>query len=133
MKDATERLTLTRLCIRAGIYEAEVSVTARTTAPPEVVIIHQSLPLPDVTLTRDSAEGAWRLRVPIPPELLSEGVQSFLVKDEVTGDTLDAFAIVTGTPLEDDIRAEVMLLRDELDLLKRAFRRHCLETAEEGR
>lgn len=129
MKDATERLTLTRLSIRAGIYEAEVSSPGGTTAPPEVVIIHQSLPLPDITLTRDGTEGAWRLRAPIPPELLSDGVQSFLVKDEVTGDTLDAFAIVTGTPLEDDIRAEVALLREELDLLKRAFRRHVNETA----
>jgi hypothetical protein len=32
-------------------------------------------------------------------------------------------------PLEEDIRAEVSLLRAELDLLKRAFRRHCAETA----
>jgi hypothetical protein len=32
--------------------------------------------------------------------------------------------------MEDDLRAEVDLLRAELDMLKRAFRRHCLETAE---
>jgi hypothetical protein len=31
--------------------------------------------------------------------------------------------------MEDDLRAEVDLLRAELDMLKRAFRRHCLETA----
>jgi hypothetical protein len=30
--------------------------------------------------------------------------------------------------MEDDLRAEVDLLRAELDMLKRAFRRHCLET-----
>jgi hypothetical protein len=30
--------------------------------------------------------------------------------------------------LDEDIRAEVDLLRAELDLLKRAFRRHCSET-----
>ena len=28
----------------------------------------------------------------------------------------------------EDIRAELSLVRDELDLLKRAFRRHCVET-----
>jgi hypothetical protein len=39
-----------------------------------------------------------------------------------------AFAIVTGEPLDDDIRAELDLLRAELEMLKRAFRRHCLET-----
>lgn len=129
MTDATERLTLTRLRIHAGAYEAEVSGADGTTAAPEVVVLHQSLPLPGVTIARAGAGGGWLLRAPIPPELLSDGVQSFLVKDELTGDTLDAFAIVTGTPLEDDIRAEVALLREELDLLKRAFRRHVKETA----
>ncbi len=126
MTGATERLTLTRLRIHVGAYEAEVTGPDGTTAAPEVVVLHQSLPLPDVTLVRGG--GGWLLRAPIPPELLSDGVQSFLVKDELTGDTLDAFAIVTGTPLEDDIRAEVALLREELDLLKRAFRRHVNET-----
>ena len=37
--------------------------------------------------------------------------------------------MITGEPLGDDIRAEVELLRAELDMLKRAFRRHCLETS----
>ena len=36
-----------------------------------------------------------------------------LIGDEVTGP---------------DLRAEVDLLRAELDMLKRAFRRHCVET-----
>ena len=36
--------------------------------------------------------------------------------------------IVTGVAMEDDVRAEIDLLRAELDMLKRAFRRHCLET-----
>lgn len=129
----TERLELTRLGIRAGVYEALVTDPAGTADPPEVVLLHQSLPLPDVALSRAREGGGWHLHAPIPADLLSDGVQSFLVKDDVTGDTLDSFTIVTGTPLEDDIRAEVMLLRDELDLLKRAFRRHCLETVEEGR
>jgi hypothetical protein len=30
--------------------------------------------------------------------------------------------------LAEDIRAEMDLLRAELDLLKQAFRRHCVET-----
>jgi hypothetical protein len=35
---------------------------------------------------------------------------------------------MAGEVLSDDFRSEVSLLRAELDLLKRAFRRHCLET-----
>ena len=34
--------------------------------------------------------------------------------------------------LDDDIRAEVDLLRAELDMLKSAFRRHSVETAGDG-
>jgi hypothetical protein len=45
-----------------------------------------------------------------------------------TGETLAHFTIITGVPMEDDLRAEVDLLRAELDMLKRAFRRHCVET-----
>jgi hypothetical protein len=44
-------------------------------------------------------------------------------------ETLAHFTIITGVAMEDDMRAEVDLLRQELDMLKRAFRRHCLETA----
>jgi hypothetical protein len=41
---------------------------------------------------------------------------------------LGSFSITSGEPLEDDLRNEINLLREELDMLKRAFRRHCVET-----
>ena len=41
---------------------------------------------------------------------------------------LASFTVVMGQPLDEDIRAEMALLRAELDMLKRAFRRHCVET-----
>jgi hypothetical protein len=66
--------------------------------------------------------------VPIPAEALSEGVQTFLIREAASGDKLAHFTIITGVVMEDDIRAEMDLLRAELDMLKRAFRRHCLET-----
>ena len=72
--------------------------------------------------------GEWLVRVPVPVELLSEGVQTFLIRDAATGEKLQHFTIITGVAMEDDLRAEVDLLRAELDMLKRAFRRHCLET-----
>ncbi|MFN3294813.1 MAG: hypothetical protein ACK414_15415, partial [Gemmobacter sp.] len=72
--------------------------------------------------------GHWALRVPIPVQLLSEGVQTFVIRQSGSGATLGHFTIVTGADNADDLRAEVDLLRAELDMLKRAFRRHCLET-----
>jgi hypothetical protein len=41
---------------------------------------------------------------------------------------LGSFSIVAGDALAEDIRAELSLLRAELDMLKKGFRRHCLET-----
>ena len=63
-----------------------------------------------------------------PGRLLSDGVQTFLISDPDTGEKLASFAVLAGDALGDDIRAEMDLLRAELDMLKRAFRRHCVET-----
>lgn len=117
---------LTRGRIRAGLWEAELA--GQGDAPPAVEVWHLERKLDGVVVGERTAEGRWPVSVPIPGALLSEGVQTFLVKDAETGTQLGRFTIVTGEPLEDDIRAELDLLRAELDMLKKAFRRHCLET-----
>ena len=66
--------------------------------------------------------------MPIPAEVIADGVQTFLISDTTTGERIGDFALMSGDALSYDIRAEVTLLREELDMLKRAFRRHCLET-----
>jgi hypothetical protein len=55
--------------------------------------------------------------------------ENFIISDEKTGMTLNSFALLFGEVLAEDIRAEMGLLREELDLLKSAFRRHCVETS----
>ena len=123
MSDAT----LTKARIRAGIWEGILSGPA---TPPalEVTLLDQKLfgvqvqPLP-------GKPGDWTVKVPIPAEMLGDGVQTFLIRDSGRSETLAHFTIITGVAMEDDIRAEIDLLRAELDMLKRAFRRHCLETA----
>ena len=119
------RLTKTR--IRAGIWEGVLN--GSDTAPDlEVLLLEQVLPGVTVTAIPDRP-GNWAVRVPIPAEVLSDGVQTFLIRSKPTGETLAHFTIITGVAMEDDMRAEVDLLRAELDMLKRAFRRHCVETA----
>jgi hypothetical protein len=119
------RLTKTR--IRAGIWEGVLN-GADTFPDLEVVLLEQVLP----GLSISPVEGRpddWAIRVPIPAEVLNDGVQTFLIRSKPTGETLAHFTIITGVAMEDDMRAEVDLLRAELDMLKRAFRRHCVETA----
>ena len=74
----------------------------------------------------------WVLRVPVPADRIADGVQTFLIRDGDSGEVLDSFALLAGEALSQDIRAEMALMRAELDLLKQAFRRHCRETSDPG-
>ena len=107
--------------IRAGVWEG---IWAGGTQP-EMQVVHLEKDLPGLSVEAQEG-GKWHLRLPLPVELLSDGVQTFLVQQ--AGETVGRFSIVTGVPLEEDLRAEIDLLRAELDMLKRAFRRHCVET-----
>ena len=118
--------TLTKTRIRAGVWEGVLSGAAET---PALTVQHLEKPVAGVVVAAVAERpGEWLVQVPIPAELLSEGVQSFLIADAATGEKLQHFTVITGVAMEDDLRAEVDLLRAELDMLKRAFRRHCLET-----
>ena len=121
---------LTKCAIRAGVWHGRVMREDGADTPaPKLSAWHleSELAAPQVIPAKD-ASGLWDVFLPVPPEILSDGVQTVLIRDEPSGETLESFTLVTGEPLERDIRAEVDLLRAELDMLKRAFRRHCVET-----
>ncbi|MEM9129348.1 MAG: hypothetical protein AAGA97_06480 [Pseudomonadota bacterium] len=121
-------LTLTKTRLFEGIWEGVLTRSGNAAEPPQVEVTHLQSVLPNVELRETEQNGQWVLRVPVPPETISDGVQTFLISDKVSGDALSSFSLASGDALSDDIRAEVTLLREELDMLKRAFRRHCLET-----
>lgn len=109
--------------LREGRWEGIVL----SEAEPQIELRHLNKSVGQATF-EPMGKGRWRLALPLPAELISEGILTFLVVDCVSKTTLGQFAIVAGQPLEEDLRAEIDLLRAELDLLKRAFRRHCVET-----
>jgi hypothetical protein len=82
-----------------------------------------------LSLRAGDGPGVWFLRFPIPPEVISDGVQTFVISDAATNAVVATFSLLAGDVLDHDLRAEISLLRAELDMLKRAFRRHCAETA----
>ncbi len=124
-------MKLVKTRIQAGIWEGVLTTDLSYAETPELRVTHLGQPITTVAITSDLAAGpnAWSVRIAIPPEALSDGVQTFLIEAVTTGETLTSFSIVTGEPLDDDIRAEIDLLRAELDMLKSAFRRHCVETS----
>lgn len=120
-------LTLTNTRLRAGVWEGVITSAKEI---PEIIVVHLEKMLAGVTVQPVPDEtGTYSLLVPIPANLLNDGVQTFVIIDKNTEATLGHFAIIAGSPLDDDLRSEIALLRAELDLLKRAFRRHCVETS----
>jgi len=119
-------MQLTRTRIVEGVWEG---VLTGADAAPRITVSHLARPVEGAVVKDDpSHPGQFLVRVPVPRELLSEGVQTFVIAEADTDVRLASFTVVMGQPLDEDIRAEMALLRAELDMLKRAFRRHCVET-----
>ena len=123
-------VTLTRMRLAGGVWEGLLS--ARDSAAPRLRLRHHDeLVGEPETFQAEAPPGEpsrWLVRFRLPVKRLSDGVQTFVIEDATTGDALAHETIFAGQIIEDDIRAEVALLRAELDLLKRAFRRHCSES-----
>jgi hypothetical protein len=108
--------------IAGGVWEGVVQADTA----PVVEALHMGRGIEGVEVRPVAGKsGQFSLRVPIPAWALSEGVQTFVV--QAGGERIAEFTLVAGQPLDEDIRAEVSLLRAELDLLKRAFQRHMRE------
>lgn len=120
-------VTLTPTRLRNAVWSGVLHKTDAGT--PNVRVTHLENEIPDIKVTENADENHWVLEVPIPPETIADGVQVFVISDATNGEKLGSFTLMAGEMLDDDIRAEVALLRAELDMLKRAFRRHCVETA----
>ena len=119
-------LTLTKIRMRNGIWEGRIS--GGTGGRPDVMVRYLDQPVEGVRIGESPEAGCWDIAIPIPAHALTDGVHSFLISDAGDDSKLGDFTLIAGDPVADDLRAEVELLRAELDMLKRAFRRHCLET-----
>ncbi|WP_298677270.1 hypothetical protein [uncultured Lentibacter sp.] len=94
---------------------------------PALTVALEGEPVAGVSLTAGEG-GLWELVVPVPAEAVSDGLRTIVVQDSASLAVLAGLSLLAGEALDGDLRAEVELLRQELDMLKRAFRRHCVET-----
>ncbi|MCY4335345.1 MAG: hypothetical protein OXC60_11845 [Litoreibacter sp.] len=119
-------LLLTRTRIQGGVYEG---VLTGSDAPPRLKASCSGTELGDVAVAPDAqVPGGYSVKLSLPLDVLTEGTQVVVLEDEASGERLDSFSVQMGVAPEDALRGEVELLRAELDMLKRAFRRHCDET-----
>ncbi|TRW97396.1 hypothetical protein FNJ84_07725 [Paracoccus sp. M683] len=113
--------------LSAGIWSG---VLRRENAPARVLLTHLGRPVAEAQLS-PAADGEWRVSAGISSDLLSDGLQCFLLMAEppeagpegAGAEHLASLTVLAGVPLDQDIHAEVELLRAEIDMLKREMRR----------
>ncbi len=120
--------TLVQTDLQAGRYEGVLTGAGQT----EIEALHRGRIVGVARLgPHPTEDGAQRVSLDLPADVLSEGVQVIGLRSTATGDVLDRITLMAGSALDEDIRGEIALLRDELEMLKRAFRRHCAETGQD--
>ncbi|RCW84082.1 hypothetical protein [Paracoccus lutimaris] len=118
------------LGLKAGIWQG---MLMRGTPPGRLILVHLGAPVANARVTPEG-EGRWRVAAAIPAERLSDGVQTFLLYEDMAENDappapapgaipLGRLTMVAGALLDDDLRAELDLLRSELDLVKKELRR----------
>lgn len=118
--------TLVKNRLHAGVWEGTLTGPADTS--PVLVMRHDDEIIPGLTMDF-SSDGVWAVRAPVPADRISDDVQTFVIVDEGSDTILNSFTVFAGDQMNDAMQVEIDLLRAELDLLKRAFRKHCVETA----
>lgn len=120
--------SLSKTRFAQGVWEGVIAADSAAAPAPEIAVTLNDRPVPSVSVTPGDEAGFWLLRVPVAAELIADGTHTFLISDTASGQALGDFSIIAGDAAAEDIRAELSLLRAELDMLKRSFRRHCRET-----
>ncbi|SFB05045.1 hypothetical protein SAMN05421688_2557 [Poseidonocella pacifica] len=113
---------LRKQSLRDGVWRVELDPSEE---PP--IAFCDGARIEDVRLGGTGAEGRFA-EVGVPAAAISDGAHT-LSLTSAAGQELARCVIVAGD-LRSDLEAELALLRAELDLLKSAFRRHCVETQE---
>ena len=86
------RTTLTPVRMVAGVWEG---LLQGAETPPDLLVTHLGTPLAGVEIAR--AEGGHAVRVPVPAEILCDGVQTVLISDRQKGEWLAAFTLIAGS------------------------------------
>lgn len=109
--------TLARIALAHGRYVGELiaALPTRIEALLDGRVVAAAAPVA-------CGQGRYRVALDLPATILSDGVSVISLRSERSGEVLDRVTVRAGDPDEDDLRAEIALIRDELEMLKHAFR-----------
>ncbi|AXC48587.1 hypothetical protein DRW48_01740 [Paracoccus suum] len=117
--------------LRGGVWHGTIEGATR---PSPLALVHRGERIGPATLTPLPDGEGWQIAATVPLDRLTDGATTFLlVEDGPDGQRADAAAIIARLPLiagaeiATDLQAELALMRAEMDLLLREFRRHSAE------
>ncbi len=116
--------------VQGGRWSGHVRTDDPSFGEAEIALVLAGEKVAPVHVAPGGESGLWRLEVEIPAALIEEGLRTFTIERDGRTAPLASFSILAGAPLAPDIRAELELLRAELELVKRALRRHLRESGE---
>ncbi|MEM1272476.1 MAG: hypothetical protein AAGF88_01595 [Pseudomonadota bacterium] len=117
-------MELKRIALKGGRYEGRLDADGADV--PVIELVHQERVVGHAEVS--TAEDGLHVTADVPSSVLSDGIQVLALRTASDGTVLDRVTFLMGSGLDGDFRSELALLRDEVELLKRAFRRHCVET-----
>lgn len=88
--------------------------------PPDIVADHLGDSIGAVTLTPQG--DAWLVDLALPATLIADGAHCVILRRADTHAQLALVTFIAGEDLAHDLRAEVAMLRAEMELLKRTLR-----------
>ena len=106
-----------------GIWRGLLTVVQGNASPTLRVELNGVL-VEDTTIADGPSECEWIINIPIPRHAIGDGVYTFTIFIDNDAVPIASFCMTAGRAMEYDLQAEVALLREELEILKRAFRRH---------
>ncbi|WBU61796.1 hypothetical protein [Paracoccus albus] len=115
------------LGLKAGVWTGRIR---RGDAPKPISLFHKGDVVGQARIAGEG-EGVWQVAVNLPVDRLNDGVTTFLLiesaSDESPADPMGrqvaSLVVSAGQALQQDVLAEMELIRSELDLLKKEFRR----------
>lgn len=127
-RDDIDGPELNALRLRGGIWEGQLSNWIGDT-PPVLYLMRGPTVMAEAQLS-SLEPGIWHVTIALPGALIGDGAQSFAIMAEGGSAPLAQIVVIAGDVLADDLRADLATLREEVEVLKRAFRRHVRQMRE---
>lgn len=119
--------------LRGGVWHGVIAGASR---PAPLALVHRGERIAPVDLTQTPDGNAWQVAATLPLDRLTDGASTFLLVEDgedgqLANDTaiIARLPVIAGAEINSDLQAELALMRAELDLLLREFRRQSTASA----